>query len=375
MLPSSSFGPTRFDFEAVVAARPRPTSTRQDFEAVVARPATQPIRTRFDFEAIVPEQRQQRTVIAPSESLIGAALGALPPALPTAGVVQTDAVPLPVPAPTGTPEDGGVPGQPGDGLQTAALKGVDLVPGLDPRPIVEHPGAPLVSFPTGVLTGGQQLGEPDQGSIVRRRWIVPFAIVFVLLGASLVGVTVLLRNQATDTAAQTAAATSFPVGAGSSAAPAKTPTAGGIASLGPTPTPAPKATTVPSATKAPPPSAKPIATASPKPTSAPVIAPTVVQTSFTGSCTSGLKAFALTLDNSASNRPVDWSISFDKSGYPGDWGSTKPTSGTLKAGTSTTATITPASDLCSAVKSKTTFTLTVAFSGAKPVTVTFEVSP
>jgi hypothetical protein len=123
------------------------------------------------------------------------------------------------------------------------------------------------------------------------------------------------------------------------------------------------------------PTAKPTPKLTPKPTAPPVYAPGVSPGAFTGSCTTGLKAFGVTIDNTASTGQVDWVASFDKSAYPGNWGTAQPANGSVKAGGTIDVVVTPASDLCTSVKVKTTFTFTIAFAQANPVTVTFAVSP
>ena len=125
------------------------------------------------------------------------------------------------------------------------------------------------------------------------------------------------------------------------------------------------------ATAAPTPTLKPAAT----PTAPPVIvAFSVNPQQVAGSCKSGLSAFELKLDNTGSNVPVAWSVSFATSPYPGDWGSAKPASGQVSAGQSSTLTITPAG-LCSYIKGPTDFNLNVAFGKAGSTAVTYAVTP
>jgi hypothetical protein len=135
----------------------------------------------------------------------------------------------------------------------------------------------------------------------------------------------------------------------------------------PTPTSRSKATPPPT----PGPKVTPPPTAAPKPVIDFVLTPNLVA----GSCKAGLTSFQLKLDNTKSNVAVSWSLAFDPSPYPnGDWGTSKPTSGQVVAGQSATVVVTPATDLCSSIKTQTDFTLTVKDTGGS-ASITYQVSP
>ncbi len=144
----------------------------------------------------------------------------------------------------------------------------------------------------------------------------------------------------------------------------------------PAPTGAPAKTTQPTAR------VKPTPTVGTKPTSKPTGAPSqkpfvsflVSPPNVFGACKSGLTAFDLTLDNTKSNVAVSWSIAFDASAYPTDWGSATPAKGVVAAGQSATVAITP-QDLCSAIKSQTDFTLEVLYAASGKSSVTYTVVP
>lgn len=157
-------------------------------------------------------------------------------------------------------------------------------------------------------------------------------------------------------------------GAGASSFPASTPTP--LATQGPKPTLGPISGPKPTLA----PTGKPKSTLSPTPTAQPVIDFVVTPTLVSASCKAGLTSFQISLDNKKSNASVSWQVTFDQSAYPTDWGTSKPATGTLDAGQSATATIYPATDLCSYIKTLTDFTVTVKDTAGSTL-ITYEVSP
>jgi hypothetical protein len=96
-------------------------------------------------------------------------------------------------------------------------------------------------------------------------------------------------------------------------------------------------------------------------------------TKVSGACKGGLNPFPLTFDNSGSNVPVDWSISFVQ--FQGvDWGTATPSKGQAAAGKTDGSTITPNSAICNAITVPTSFTLHVSYAGTS-TSVTYTVTP
>jgi hypothetical protein len=152
------------------------------------------------------------------------------------------------------------------------------------------------------------------------------------------------------------------------------PTGSAVATSPPAVTPTPASAT-PTPTASPKPSPTPTATATPTPGLSAnfKVTPQQVNASCRGG-SNALSAFDLTLNNNGSSSAAQWSISFDASPYQGDWGTAKPSSGTLAAGATRNVTITPAADLCGAVNRRTDFTLEVSGATA-PITITYRVLP